>query len=104
MNLNEGQKAEYETFTPQPSFAMLLDKFPFFVMEICSDETHESDRWRMLLYTAAILRAYDAHIKHGRAEEYRPMIVACYVKDGIASVYVVYLDDHEQGKEISVSE
>ena len=62
--LKEGEKAEYGTFTPQPSFAMLIDKFPFFIVEICSDETYESDRWQMLLYAAAVLRAYDTHIKH----------------------------------------
>ena len=72
---------------------MLIDKFPFFVMEISSDETHESDRWRMLLYAAAILRTHAAYVKSGKANEYKAMIVACFIRNGMASVYIVYLDE-----------
>ena len=90
---NEPQKPSYETLAPHPDFAMLIDKFPFFVMEISSGETYESDRWRMLLYAAAILRTHEAFAKSERANQYKPMIVACFVRDGMASVYIVYLDE-----------
>ena len=41
--------------------------------------------------------------EHDRAEDYKPSIVACYIKDGIASAYIIYLDDDEQCENTSVS-
>ena len=46
----------YEKWSPYPDFAMLADGFPVLVIEVCSDRINESDRYRMLLYTASILR------------------------------------------------
>ena len=51
----------------------------------------------MLLYAAGILRTHDAYTQmtaeSAKTKDYKPMIVACYIKDDTASVYMVYLDE-----------
>ena len=54
----------------------------------------------MLLYAATLLRAQDAAARESRGNlvNYQPFIVACYIRNDVASVYILYLegqhDDH----------
>ena len=97
------QDPEFIVWSPRPDFTMLIKGFPFFVMEIYSKATHEPDRLRMLFYAATILRAYDAYweLKPDTTKpKYEPMIVACFIRDDTAVVYILYLAD--EGASVSV--
>lgn len=95
--------AEYEKWSPRPEFAILVDGFPVLLIEICADPNQESDRYRMLLYAASILRASEvfpdspqALRTEDRMNGFEPMIVACYIKNAEVSVYILYLEEGEQ--------
>ena len=103
----------YEKWSPRPDFAILLDGFPILVFEICSDPNQESDKYRMLLYAASILRASAALFpdpprpavsRSSRSrttlDKFHPMVLACYIKDSVASVYILYLV--EDGNKASI--
>ena len=91
----------YGKWSPEPNFMMTHSGFPRLVVEVCSDEKNESDRWRMLIYAASLVRiVYEVWNAGGEMrqmhESFDFVLVAIYMIGKTAEVYLL-----GQGEEVS---
>lgn len=81
-----------ERYAPQPGFSICVHEFPRLVMELCSDPLGHTDRYRMLVYGASLVRLANHILKEeGKAQDF--VLVAIYMYDTHVELHLLYQKD-----------